>query len=325
MHDPSPPQIRAAIQAPADAATTLTYCFSAPSCPQFKYLNPGGPAAPMITQGLTIRNVAGDYRITTVDAPRQASEPWDNPPWQTSPLVLAKGKRVTVGASRGNATRINEVLAAAERADHYAGLVGNPQPRYRVYMVTDKEWNTWYDGKPGRWAVGYAIFPQGVMTEIIIKMSKAGAGAELQNLLQHEMGHAVTVGGVDLGGQDIANPMLWLQEGIAEYIAYAPKPATATTRLPEVRAALRSSNRPTSIVLGELADTASLNEASVYYGLSHLAVDCLAQKYSERKLFDFVTLTLRRQVSVDQASTQVFGGPFRPIDQACYSWIQQQV
>ena len=86
-----------------------------------------------------------------------------------------------------------------------------------------------------RWGIGYATFPQGVMTEIIIKMSAAGSGTKLQNLLQHELGHAVTLGGVDLGGQDIANPLMWMQEGIAEYIAYAPRPATATIRLPEVR------------------------------------------------------------------------------------------
>lgn len=307
----------------------LTYCFSATSCPPFRYLNPGGPGAPMIAQGLTIRQVAAlDYRITAVGAPRLASENWASPPWQVTPLVQAKGKRVTVSAGRGDAKRIKEVLAAAERAagraDHYAGLVGNPQSRYRVYMATDKQWRTWFGGSRGRWAIGYATFPQGVMTEIIIKMSAAGSGSKLQNLIQHEMGHAVTVGGVDLGGQEIANPLMWLQEGIAEYIAYAPRPATATSRLPEVRAALRTSKRSSSIVLGQLSDNASRTEASVYYGLSHFAVDCLADKYGERKLFDFVALTLRKQVSVDEASVQVFGTEFRPIDQACRSWIRRQ-
>jgi hypothetical protein len=117
---------------------------------------------------------------------------------------------------------------------------------------------------------------------------------------------------------------MWLQEGIAEYIAYAPRPATATIRLPEVRAALRS-RRPSSVVLGQLADNASSNQASVYYGLSHFAADCLADTYGEPKLFEFVNLTLRKRLSVDQASSQVFGTEFRPIDEACRSWIRQQV
>lgn len=43
-----------------------------------------------------------------------------------------------------------------------------------------------------------------------------------------------------------------------------------------------------------------------------------------RKLFDFVSLTLRKEVSVDQASAQVFGTPFRPVDKACPSWVRQQ-
>ncbi|MEU4215452.1 hypothetical protein [Actinoplanes sp. NPDC026623] len=308
----------------------LTYCFSRATCPKFMYLDPSSPGAPMITQGLTIRRIADrEYRITTVDAPEQATEAWASPPWQVTPLVLAKGRRVTVAAGRGDAKRIKEVLAAAERAagraDHYAGLVGNPQPRYRVYMATDKQWRTWFGGHRDTWAIGYSTFPHATMTEIILKMSAAGSGTRLQRLIQHEMGHAVTLGGVDVSYQYISNPLMWLQEGIAEYIAYAPRPATASSRLPEIRAALRGSRRPASIVLRQLSGNAGLRESSVFYGLSHFAVGCLAHKYGERKLFDFVSLVLREQVSVDKASARVFGTPFRPVDRACRSWIQQQV
>ncbi|MEV4706837.1 hypothetical protein [Actinoplanes sp. NPDC049316] len=308
----------------------LTYCFSMSSCPPFKYLNPGGPGAPMITQGLTIRKLAGrDYRITKVAKAKQASEGWQSTPWQVDRLVLAKGKRVTVAASRGNAGRLRQVLAAAEqaatRADHYAKLIGNPQSRYRVYLATDRQWRTWYGGPHGRWAIGYTTFPQGVLSEIVLRTSEAGRGRDLENLIQHEMAHAVTLGGLDLGAQSIVNPDMWLQEGIAEYIAYAPRPATATTRLPEVRQTLRSTRRPTSVALGELDNDASLRQSSVFYGLSHFAVDCIAQKYGETKLLDFIDLTLGQNMGYDKASEQVFGTPFRPVDRACIAWMQQQV
>ena len=156
-------------------------------------------------------------------------------------------------------------------------------------------------------------------------MSQAGSGRNLENLIRHEMAHAVTVGGVDLDWQSIANPNMWLQEGIAEYIAYAPQPATATTRLPEVRQTLRSAKRPTSIALGELDDEASNRQSSIFYGLSHFGVDCIAHKYGEPKLFEFISLTLRQNLGYDKASQQVFGTPFQPIDRACLTWIANQV
>ncbi|AGZ42233.1 hypothetical protein AFR_19805 [Actinoplanes friuliensis DSM 7358] len=308
----------------------LLYCFSMSSCPGFKYLNPGKPGAPMITHALTLKKAGpGDYRVVKVGRAKMARENWSSTPWQVSSLKVLKGKRVAVAASVGNTRRSKEVLAAAERAavgaDRYAGLVGNPQTRYRVYMATDKEWRTWFGGHSGDWAIGYTTFPQDVLSEIVLRMSRAGSGRSLENLIRHEMGHAVTLGGLQLGYQSIANPAMWLQEGVAEYIAYAPRPARSTTRLPEVRRALTGGDRPSSIVLGQLKDNASRNESSVYYGLSHFAVDCLAKKFGEKKLFAFVTEVLRKNDGVDDSSVKVFGTPFRPIDQACRTWIRQQV
>jgi hypothetical protein len=115
-----------------------------------------------------------------------------------------------------------------------------------------------------------------------------------------------------------------LREGLAEYIAWSPRHATASNRRANVRTLLRSSARPTSIVLEGIADDASDRAVDAFYGHSHFAVDCLAARFGEKKLFAFVKAKLRDRESYDEASEQVFGTPFRPIDTACVARIRQQ-
>ncbi|WP_412747782.1 hypothetical protein [Krasilnikovia sp. M28-CT-15] len=313
----------------------LTYCFSLPSCPKLKYTTTTGMGAPMITQGLTISKVGkDDYRISNVGPARMNhKEEWQSTPWQVGPLVLAQGKRVTVGASRGHAKRLKEVLAAAERAatraDHYADLLGNPQRRYRVYMATDEEWRSWFGTTPSEWVTGYTTFPENFLGEVVLRMSKARSGRELQELIQHEMGHVVTLGGSDQHRPAAQNLDMWLQEGIAEYIAYAPRPATDSVRVPVVRQKFRT-DPPSSIALKTLDKDAGLLDGNAFYGVSHLAVDCIARRYGERKLFDFVATVMRpdsprNRPSLDTASRQVFGTPFRSVDRACVAQIKRQL
>jgi hypothetical protein len=90
-----------------------------------------------------------------------------------------------------------------------------------------------------------------------------------------------------------------------------------------VRTIAHSAVRPTSIVLGELDDSASSRASNAYYGLSHFGVDCLAHKFGQRKLMEFVTLKLRHDNTYNQASQKAFGSPLRPIDTTCVTWIKQ--
>ena len=62
-----------------------------------------------------------------------------------------------------------------------------------------------------------------------------------------------------------------------------------------------------------------------FYGLSHLAVDCMARKYGEQKLFTFVRLVLAQDNEYDQAARDAYGVPFPAVDRACLKWIRQQV
>jgi len=132
------------------------------------------------------------------------------------------------------------------------------------------------------------------------------------------MGHVVTLSGTN---RHTAGDM-WLAEGIAEYIGEYPTPAVRSLRMASVRAV---GQRLTTIAQPPLAGDASLRAGDAYYGLSHLAVDCLAKTYGEKRLFDFVKVSMREGVGYENASRQVFGKPFKTVDKACVGWIRTQV
>ena len=70
---------------------------------------------------------------------------------------------------------------------------------------------------------------------------------------------------------------------------------------------------------------ASLRAGDAFYGLSHFAVDCLAHKYGQVKMFDFVRLVLTQDNSYDQASQDAFGKDFNSVDSSCMQWIRSQI
>ena len=72
-----------------------------------------------------------------------------------------------------------------------------------------------------------------------------------------------------------------------------------------------------------LTRRAVLGVIDTFYGLGHFAVDCMAQKYGERKLFEFVKLTLREDNTYDMASREAYGVPFKTVDKGCLTWIKK--
>jgi hypothetical protein len=302
----------------------ISYCFSMDSCPE--YSSSGWTGPPQIAQSVTLKPVGGHYVITSVG---KAAEPnhLQPTPWESGDLVFAQGKRVTVAAPRNEAGHLAAVVAAADKAalvnDRFAGYVGNPQKRYRVYLADDKTWLSWYGGQSeNKWVVGYAIPLNEAESDVVLRASQLlGDRKVLETTVQHELGHVVTIGGVHGGGNDRD---LWLIEGIAEYIGWSPYPATSSWRRDSVRAAVHGKHPPTTIAAKPLADNASDQAGDAFYGLGHFAADCMAQKFGQRKLFDFVKLTLRDGYGYEQASQEAYGKPFSTVDKACVSWIRAQ-
>ena len=321
------PYVRASKdQSPTTVAmgVDVTYCFSIDVCPS--YANSEWQGAPRISQSLVLKPVGGHYVITSTG---KATDPnhLQPTPWESGDLVFAQGKRVTVAAPKSEASHLKEVLAIADRAaavnDRFAVYVDNPQKRYRIYLADNKAWRSWYGGETDKWIVGYTMPLNEAESDVVLQTSQLlGDHKLMATTIQHELGHVVTLGAVHGGSNDDKN--LWLIEGVAEYIGWSPSPATASWRRQSVRASVHGSHPPKSIAAKPLADNAGAQAGDAFYGLGHFAVDCMAQKFGQRKMFDFVKLTLREGYGYEQASQEAYGKSFTSVDKACLSWIKAE-
>ncbi|MEV6488329.1 hypothetical protein AB0M20_06810 [Actinoplanes sp. NPDC051633] len=297
--------------------TTVNFCFSLSTCPE-------GAGAPAVEQSLTVSPVGGRYVITALTKTAEPTQ-LQPAPWESGDLVFARGRRVTVAGPKSQSRNLRRVLAVAEKSakinDRFAGYVRNPQTRYRVLLADEKTWKSWYGGIEGSWTVAYAVPLNSAGTDVVLRMSKLSSDAELlATTVQHELGHVVTLSG--LGTRDFDEDQ-WLTEGIAEYIGWSPRHAAASWRRGSVRTAFRGDKRPRTIASKPLSDDASDSASDRFYGLGHFAADCMAQRYGEPALFEFVRLVLRADNTYDQASRAAFGKPFTAVDKACLTWIRR--
>jgi hypothetical protein len=286
-----------------DDQAELAYCFSRPKCPK---------DAPRIAQHVTFKRSGPSFVIAGLAAPERPTD-LQPTPWEQGDLVFAQGKRVTVGAPRALQGRLKEITAIADEAatvdDRFAAYADNRQTRYRLFLATDKLWRTWYGGKATDWAVGYMqpLGPAGA--DVVINPARLKTRGALREVIQHELGHVATIGGVDTKHED-----MWLVEGVAEYIGMQPLRARNTYS----RSALRRTAR---MAAPPLRDGAGEKEVAAFYAEGHFAVDCLVTSFGEARAMEFVRLRLRLGNSLDVSSRSVFGRPFTTVDKGCVKWI----
>jgi hypothetical protein len=305
--------------------TEIAYCFSTGTCPQEKRNESDGP--PTITQHLTFKKVGSNYLISALTT-KKSRERQQPTPWESGELVFLSGERVVVAGNRSERKYFKQVLAAAEKAaavnDRFAALIGNPQRKYRVYVAGAKQWKTWYGGITDKWVIGYAIPLSDSGSDVVLNISAVRTDSEvLATTMQHELGHVVTLGGAHRTSGGTGD--MWLEEGIAEYIGWYPRPATDSWRRSAVRSLLDGGKRPKSIAARAPADDAGPDASDAFYGFGHFAAECLARKYGQRALFDFTRLYLRENRDLDPASQEAFGTPFATVDKSCMAWIRDRV
>jgi len=286
-----------------DDDAELSYCFIGAVCPKER---------PGITQKLVIKSNV----ITAVGRPGHPTD-LQPTPWENGDLIFAQGKRVTVGAPPALRKRLPQILEIAESAaavdDRYAALVDNRQPRYRLFIATDKLWRTWYGGKATDWAVGY-MQPLGESgADVVINPGRLPTVEALREVIQHELAHVATIGGVTSRHED-----MWLVEGVAEYIGAQPRRASDTYNQ-------RALRRPTELAIRPLRDGAGEKEVTTFYAQGHFAVDCLVTAFGEPRAMEFVRLRLRLSQSLDEAARSVFGTDFRHVTTTCVNWMSHQV
>ncbi|OJF15917.1 gluzincin family metallopeptidase [Couchioplanes caeruleus] len=306
------------------ADVQIKYCLAGDDCVFDASLT--WDSLPEVFQELTFVWRDDQVLITSVASKKSDEAPLPAP-WEQSELFVARGKRLTLVAGPGERKHLKRLLPIAERAatvtDRFAGLVGNLQRHYRIYLADPQQWKTWYGGDDDSAMVGYTQTLARPMTDVVLNMAELKDDPELLALtIQHELGHVATLGGLD--PSESGRSGMWLEEGIAEYIGWYPQRATASWSREPVRDAVHGSEPPNSIALYALADDADGEEADAFYGLGHFAASCLADEYGERALFTFVRLYLREDSDLDRASEQAFGKSFKTVDKACVAWIRDK-
>jgi hypothetical protein len=304
---------------------TLGYCFSDVACPTWRTDAQDGP--PKVVHRLTFQLIKGEYLITARAAAPGTRKYLTPVPWDGDGLALARGRRVTVIAAHSQAKRVKEVLAAAEKAaaavDRFAGYMGNRQTRYRVYLADEKAWKTWYGGQRAKWAIGYELPLNATGADVVLRARDVlKSRRQLASTVQHEFGHVVTLAGIV--HRETADDQ-WLLEGIAEYIGEYPRAATATGYRDVLASEFRRSGAPRTIATRSLDYDAADREVHRLYGMGLFAGSCMADRYGERRLFDFVDRVLRKGEKPDPAARAAYGKPFATVDRTCLKWIKRKV
>lgn len=298
----------------------VAYCVAVPKCPQHDPDADPLRIGSVISQHIRLDKVDGVYRIVAV----KPAAFYQAAPWQNTKLTFARGKRVVVAAPAGQADRLAGAVAAADKAatvaDRFAGYTGYKPLRYRVYLAGDAQWKAW--GPAPLYSIGYARPTGKLGTDVVVKMSAVRDRAGLVEILRHEFGHVVTVGGTGLIADAVFDIDSWLEEGVAEYIAYTATPAASTDR---VAALWRAGKAPTSLVLAPLSDASTNIEADRLYGYGYLAVSCMAGRYGEANTMRFITAKLRGGESLEQAARHAFGRSFDEVNRVCTAYFRSTV
>ena len=239
-------------------------------------------------------------------------------PWEQGDLVAKAGNRVLVVAAPSMAARVDETLAAADRAavvDDRFGPHKPPPGRYVIFLPGTAEYPLWYGRDLGAGVAGVA-WPVGPDTVDVV-LNPAIFGVEsLDDLLRHEMAHVITLHGAPVSGP------FWLREGMAEYVAYAGVPITRYPWLPAVQAFLKSGRWDGTIEIDRVKLPRVAASGAVAYGLSHLVVRHIAEQYGEAKLLDFFDAVMHGGEGVEVAATRILGVPYGEMAADCVKYVQ---
>ncbi|MEU4419450.1 hypothetical protein AB0F81_02420 [Actinoplanes sp. NPDC024001] len=303
---------------------SLGYCFKGAVCPEWRSGDGHGP--PKLEQEVTFALRDGRYVLTGM-TPAKRDRNLKSPPWESQTLHFARGARVVVAGPSSQRKHLKRILKVAEKAaavtDRFAGQIGNRQgARYRIYLADEKSWKSWYGGNDMKWAIGYAIPLNAAGSDIVLRTRKVLQEKDLSVIVQHELAHVVTLGGLSTRDTDDDQ---WLVEGIAEYIGSYPKKPQNTYSQFVLEAAFSRHGSPRTIAAPPLTSDADDLTVAALYAMGHYASGCIASKYGEPKLMKFADLVLRKGSKPDAASRAVFGKPFPAVDKACLSWIKSRV
>jgi hypothetical protein len=290
----------------------VEYCLGAPTCPSYDP-HDGTPRPPRFYLAGSWRMVNGRAVLTAEQEghPARGTAPWE------SELVSVVGKRVVVAAPPALAARLPAVLPIAEdaaaTADRYARF-SRPPAAYIVYLASTYELKSWYGvgesvGEPG----GYAVQLDRDSEEVVINMDLLTPD-ELPIAIRHEFGHVVA----QLGSVAPATSF-WLNEGIAEYIAFSGRPLTAYNRHADIKKFVSSGWWKGNVDI----DQKPIFEISGAYGVAYLGVTCLATRYGDDRMLQFFGDVVRDRRSAVEAAQARLGQPWQTVNADCAQFVRQ--
>ena len=245
-------------------------------------------------------------------------------PWETDDLVIRTTSRVVMGATKANASRLNE--AAVRIADRAAAVADklskweSPPSRYLIFLAGAGEWNTWYGHDQPVWAAAWAVPVGGTVTEVVVR-TQVVEQSEMLTLLTHELTHVTTLAGKRDGAGRSA---WWLIEGIAEYATLIGKPARNFDALEPTRTFVRGAWNGDPAV-DPPTEKSSLEQAAARYGVAFLAVRRIADRHGQEKMLDFFGRVVHDDESFDKAARGALGASWASVRADCARFIRSTV
>ncbi|MFJ8833284.1 hypothetical protein [Micromonospora aurantiaca] len=146
-------------------------------------------------------------------------------------------------------------------------------------------------------------------TRIVVDTSdsyftRSGGDNDARMVLRHEIAHSMMTPRTDLTAVDEFSKLdEWVVEGFAEYLAFHGRPLGASERTAQARKLVRDGWNGSLPGNGDWDDPGRL---SFHYWLGHTAMNHLAEKHGEPKLFRFVE-AVYAGTPTDRAARDVLG------------------
>jgi hypothetical protein len=244
-------------------------------------------------------------------------------PWEADQLVVKRGTRAVVAATKANEWRLDSAVAAADKAAAVADAFAkwSPAPnRYVIFLASPAEWSKWYGHEQPEWAAAWAVPVGDTVTEVVVR-TEVVQQRGLENLLTHELTHVTSLAGKRLG----AARSWWLIEGIAEYATMTGQQLSAYDGLDQTHDFVRSTKWDGKPNVAPPSTRASLDEAAARYGVAFLAVRRIAEKYGQDKMLTFWGQAVHDDKSLEDASQSALGTSWATVSADCASYIRRSV
>ncbi|WP_199044017.1 hypothetical protein [Glycomyces salinus] len=235
-------------------------------------------------------------------------------PWEVQNMVAAVGDRTVVAAPEGMERQLDDALEIAEdaaiNADKWA-LWERPD-RYVVYIAGDDEFEDWFGGMfDGGDVLGFALPLEGTVDEervpttyaTVMNVDRTGWGNELDSVIRHELGHAVTLWAAP--SESYGNDTWWMVEGIAEYIDHGDRPLEDYARMWDIDEYIDQGGCADEIV-GPTQEDDTL-AGSGKYGCAFLGVHYMIDTYGQDAFADWFGRTAREGEPATSTAEEIFG------------------